>query len=103
MNHDQIRLQIKNHYEKNEIHEVIERTVFLFKMTLQLGYSSHELYTRTHDLGVKPPEMGISLAIALKQTDNGHLNDKDLIIKEKLLKEKDMAKAISTWEKGLVN
>ena len=99
MNNQSIIDNIKNLYDNGDIQEIIKKTVWLFKASLQLRYSTGELYTRTHDLGIKPNEMGISLAIALNQTDTSVLHLKDIAIKEKLLTE--MSKEIKTWEKGI--
>lgn len=90
---------IKKLYELDDIQEIITRTVFLFKTALDLGYNIGECYVRTHDLGIKPTEMGISVALALKQTDDSKLTQKDLLIKTKILKENE--EALSQWEKGI--
>ena len=90
---------IKKLYEQDDIQEIITRTVFLFKSVLNLGYNVGDCYFRTHDLGIKPNEMGISIALALKQTDDSKLTQKDLIIKKVVLKENQQA--LSEWEKGI--
>ncbi len=90
---------IKKLYEQDDFQEIIKRTVFLFKSALDLGYNIGECYVRTHDLGIKPTEMGISVALALKQTDDSKLTQKDLIIKRVVLKENQQA--LSEWEKGI--
>ena len=97
----QVLDNIKELYKQDNIPEIISRTVFLMKTALELGYNVGECYTRTHDYGIKPNEMGISLAIVLKQIDSSKLSQKDLLIKTKILKE--YQEAISTWEKGLEN
>ncbi len=90
---------IKTLYESGDIQEIIERNVFVFKSALDLGFNIMECYQRTHDLGIKPNEMGISIAIALKQIDDSKLSKLDIEIKKKILIEN--SEALKTWEQGL--
>lgn len=101
MDYAPIRAQIKEHYDKNETELVIERTVWIFKMSLKLGYNTLELYQRTNDLGVKPTEMGISLALSLKQTEDSFLSEKDRELKKVFMKK--FAEPIKVWEEGMEN
>ncbi len=99
MDYAPIRAQIKEHYDKDETELVIERTVWIFKMSLKLGYNTLQLYQRTSDLGVKPTELGISMALSLKQTDNSFLSEKDQQLKKEILKKYE--EPIKVWEEGL--
>jgi len=99
MDYAPIRAQIKEHYDKGETELVIERTVWIFKMSLKLGYNTLELYQRTNDLGVKPTELGISMALSLKQTEDSVLSKIDLQLKKEFLKK--YAEPIKVWEEGL--
>jgi len=91
---------IKKLYENDDIQQIIERNVFLFKSALDLGFNIMDCYLRTHDLGIKPNEMGISVAIALKQTDDSKLSKTDVAIKQKILLEN--SEALKSWEEGLL-
>lgn len=97
MNNQSVIENIRVLYKNGETDRLIEKTVWLFKTSLSFGYNIGQLYTRSHDLGIKPTEMGISIALALKQTDNSVLCKTDVIIKNKLLK--TLSKEIETWEK----
>lgn len=99
MNNQTLIDNIKELYKAGDIEEIIKRNVFLFTNCLELGYNTKELYQRTHDLGIKPNEMGISLAVSLNRIDNTKLNETDVKIKEKL--NNDLGKEIKEWSEVL--
>jgi len=73
---------INDHYAKKENFEVIEKTVLAFEMMLAVGLPSLECTLKMRDMGVKDTELGLSMALAMKKTDDSCLSPLDQNIKK---------------------
>ncbi len=83
----ELQLQISDLYKKDEKAEIILKTSMALEMVLTLGLDTQKATFKMIDLGVKPDELGLSMAIALKRTEDKFLSATDLEIKRIVLSE----------------
>jgi len=78
-------------------YEIIKRNIFLFDSMFVAGKSSKEMVDRMMDKGVKPLELGISLAVSLSRCNPKHLSKIDQEVRQTILDgSKDM---LEEWGK----
>lgn len=88
---------ISEHYTKNERPDVIFKTALALEMCLTMGYNSKNLTFKMLDLGVKPDDLGLSMALAMKKTDDKYLSNLDQEIKKIVLEKfADMIKELES-------
>ena len=84
-NTSELQKMIAEHYEKKENFSIVEKTELAIEFLLTLGMNSQQITFKMIDLGVKPTELGLSMALALKNTDDSSLSELDREIKVKVL------------------
>ena len=90
-------MMIRGHYEKEENVELIKKTHLGIELMLLVGLNTRDITLRFYDLGLKPDELGIAMAIALHNTPDKALSKLDQKVKKMTLATaKDM---IDDWEK----
>ena len=91
--------QIKVLYELGEggQYEIIKRNIFIFQNALIMGKSSKFLVDSMMDKGVKPLELGISIAVALYRTNPSQLSGVDSSIRVKVMRENKQM--LEDWKK----
>lgn len=96
---DSMEEKIKNLYSLGHSgqYEIVQRTVWVISMGLNIGKNSKECMDKLRDKGIKPLELSISLAIALKRTAPNQLNEIDQKIRIQVMRE--CAKLIKDFEK----
>lgn len=88
---------INEHYKNNEIPNIIIKTSLALELSLALGINSLTLTYRMYDLGIKPSELGLAMALAMKRTDDKYLSVTDQDIKKIVLsRHADMIKELET-------
>ena len=91
----ELQQTINEHYKKNEIPDIINKTSLALEMSLALGMDSLTLTYRMYDLGIKPVELGLSMALAMKRTEDKFLSATDQEIKKIVLaRHSDMIKEL---------
>ena len=90
---------IQEHYKNNRKVDIIFKTELALEMGLAVGYNSKELTFRMYDIGVKPEELGLSMALAMKRTDDKYLSELDQKIKTVVIARfSDMLKELEQFE-----
>lgn len=82
---DDLRAKISLHYTRDEIADVISKTALALECCLTIGMPSNTLTYKMIDLGVKPTELGMAMALAMKKTDDKWLSPLDIEIKKLVL------------------
>ena len=91
---------MSDHYKNNEFGDIIIKTSKAMEFLLTVGMSTLKITQKIIDLGVKPNELGLSMALALKHTDDKYLSELDRQIKKLTLQ--NHSKMLNELE-GLVN
>ena len=73
-------------YKENQNHTIVRRTINTFETLLKYGWSSKRLIVKALDMGIKPLERGIAIAVALSRTDPKHLSEIDKKLRMKTIK-----------------
>lgn len=96
---DKTRAEIKLLYELGEggQYEIIQRGIFIISTSLMLCMSSKSLVDRMMDLGVKPLELGIALAVSLRDADPKCLSVTDIAIRNKVIETSQ--EMFNDWDK----
>ena len=81
----ELQQMIKTHYKKDEMPDIILKTSSALEFMLTLGFDSMRLTLKMYDLGVKPNELGLSMALAMKRTDDKYLSATDQAVKNEVL------------------
>ena len=77
----ELQTTMKEHYEKGENIEIIIKTLTAIEFLLTIGMNTKKITEKIMDLGVKTTELGLSMALALKNTEDKYLSELDLEIK----------------------
>lgn len=80
---DGMRNRFKNLYDEKDLREVIRVCYDFCLIMLVAQKTSLECYLILHDMGVKPEELGASIALALEKIPNDMLNGIDQKVKKK--------------------
>lgn len=75
-------MKFKVLYQENDISEIVRIAYEFTLLCLTMQKSSFDCYMVLHDLGVKPIEVGWSIALALQDMPDNLLNDRDKKIKK---------------------
>lgn len=78
---DNITKQINELYKKHDLAEIINKTRLALKLMLLSGMNTMDLTYKFIDIGVKPEELGLSMAIALSEIPDEYLNKIDVVVK----------------------
>lgn len=78
----ELQQMTKEHYEKNENFDIILKTSAAAEFLLVLGYDANRVTLKMRDLGVKTTELGLSMALALKRTEDKYLSELDREVKK---------------------
>ena len=78
----ELQQMTKEHYEKGENFDIILKTSAAAEFLLTLGMDSNRITLKMRDLGVRTTELGLSMALALKNTDDKDLSEQDRQIKK---------------------
>lgn len=81
----ELQQMTREHYEKDENIEIVLKTSVAAEFLLTLGYDSLRITMKMRDLGVKPTELGLSVALALKNTEDQYLSKIDQAIKKEMV------------------
>ena len=81
-NTSELQQTMSNHYKNNENFEIILKTNSAIEFLLTIGMNTMKITEKIIDLGVKPTELGLSMALALKHTEDKDLSEIDRQIKK---------------------
>lgn len=77
----ELQKTMADHYKNNEIGDIIFKTTKVMEFLLTIGMPTLKITYKIMDLGVKHNELGLSMALALKRTDDKYLSTLDRQIK----------------------
>ncbi len=76
---------IKQLYDEDQNFLITQRTITIFEILLQMGWSTKKLIDRMTANGVKSTELGIAMAVSLNRTNPKHLSKIDQQVRERTI------------------
>lgn len=82
---DKTRKNISQLYAEDQNFTIVQRTIGIIQIFLEIGWTTKKLIDKTRDMGVKTTELGISMAVALNRTNPKYLSKIDQEVREKTI------------------